>query len=579
MLEGEREKGVRGTVFKSDDPKRPEGKPVHWVYSLLQGHWRKVAFSLCASVVAGASNSALLAFINSAVQETGHFIPALAWAFGGLCVVALVSSVLSQVLLTRIGQEWALDFRMRLCRSILSAPLGELQRLGRHRLLATLTEDIEAITSTCLNVPALSINLAMVIGCLCYLGWLSWELLLMVLVFITVGITTFQLFQNRAIRSLRAARAGTDSLFNHFRALTEGIKELKMHRQRRHIFVEDQLYPTGDQIRRDLNRGIYTYTVAEQLGNLLFYVMIGLILFAVPGVRETSPQAMMGYTLGLLYLMTPLSTLMQALPALGEGIVALQKIDALGLSLVDHLHEDEQPNGFAALSKPGILELSGISHRYYHERDDHSFVLGPLDLTLHPGELVFLIGGNGSGKTTLALLLVGLYVPEQGHIRLNGELITDANREAYRQQFTAVFADPYLFESLLGYEEVDIEQRAREVLVQLQLEHKVRIEKSRFSTLDLSQGQCKRMVLLSAYLDNRPFCVFDEWAADQDPIFKKVFYTKLLPDLKRQGKAVVVITHDDQYFDLADRCIKLVDGQLIDHARDISTIGLAARTA
>jgi putative pyoverdin transport system ATP-binding/permease protein len=569
---------ARGTVFESDDPKRPGGKPVHWVYSLLQGHWRKVTLSVGASVVAGVSSSALLAFINSAMQQTGHSISALAWAFGGLCVVTLVSGVLSQVLLIGVGQEWALDFRMRLCRSILSAPLGQLQRLGRHRLLAALTEDIEAITTTCMAVPALSINLAMVIGCLCYLGWLSWELLLMVLVFIAVSVTTFQLFQNRALRSLRAARAGTDNLFNHFRALTEGIKELKMHRQRRDIFVEDQLRVTGDQIRRDLNRGIYTYTVAEHLGNLLFYGMIGLILFAAPVVWETSPQAMTGYTLGLLYLMTPLSTLMQTLPALGQGVVALQKIDALGLSLVDHLHEDEQPNGFATLSKPRLLELSGVSHRYHHEKDDHSFVLGSIDLTLHPGELVFLIGGNGSGKTTLALLLLGLYAPEQGHIRLNGELITDVNREAYRQQFTAVFAEPYLFESLLGYEDIDIEQRAREVLVQLQLEHKVRIEKSRFSTLDLSQGQCKRMVLLSAYLDNRPFCVFDEWAADQDPIFKKVFYTKLLLDLKRQGKTVVVITHDDQYFGIADRCIKLVDGQIIDYAKDIST-RLAARTA
>jgi putative ATP-binding cassette transporter len=319
--------------------------------------------------------------------------------------------------------------------------------------------------------------------------------------------------------------------------------------------------------------------VAEHVDSLLFYGMIGLVLFAVPLVWETSAQALTGYTLGILYLMTPLSMLMQALPALGEGVVALQKIDALGLSLMDHPYEDEQPDGFAALSKPCFLELSGVSHRYYHEKDDHSFVLGPIDLTLNPGELVFLIGGNGSGKTTLALLLVGLYAPEQGHIRLNGELITDVNREAYRQQFTAVFAEPYLFESLLGYEDVDIEQRAREVLVQLQLEHKVRIEKGRFSTLDLSQGQRKRMVLLSAYLDNRPFCVFDEWAADQDPIFKKVFYTKLLPDLKRQGKTIVVITHDDQYFGIADRCIKLVDGRPIDHARDISTIGLAARTA
>jgi putative pyoverdin transport system ATP-binding/permease protein len=415
----------------------------------------------------------------------------------------------------------------------------------------------------------------MVIGCLCYLGWLSWELLLMVLRLIGVGATMLQFFQNRALRALQAARVGIDSLFNHFRALTEGIKELKMHRQRCRIFVEDQLYPTGDQIRRNFNRSIYTYTVAEQLGHLLFYGMIGLILFVVPIVRETSPHALTGYTLGLLYLMTPLSTLMQTLPALGQGVVALQKIDALGLSLVDHLHEDEQPNGFATLSKPRLLELSGVSHRYHHEKDDHSFVLGPIDLTLYPGELVFLIGGNGSGKTTLALLLLGLYAPEQGHIRLNGELITDVNREAYRQQFTAVFAEPYLFESLLGYEDVDIEQRAREVLVQLQLEHKVRIDQGRFSTLDLSQGQRKRMVLLSAYLDNRPFYVFDEWAADQDPIFKKVFYTELLPDLKKQGKTVVVITHDDQYFGVADRCIKLADGQLADHVRDVSTIGLA----
>src|SRR2546430_1614499 len=119
---------ARGTVFESDDPKRPGRKPAHLVYHLLRCYWRQIALSLCASVAAGASNSALLAFINSAVQETGHFVPALAWAFGGLCVVALVSSVLSQVLLIRIGQEWALDFRMRLWRSILSAPLGQLQR-------------------------------------------------------------------------------------------------------------------------------------------------------------------------------------------------------------------------------------------------------------------------------------------------------------------------------------------------------------------------------------------------------------------------------------------------------------------
>lgn len=56
---------------------------------------------------------------------------------------------------------------------------------------------------------------------------------------------------------------------------------------------------------------------------------------------------------------------------------------------------------------------------------------------------------------------------------------------------------------------------------------------------------------------------------DLEPVFcdASTYVTKLLPDLKRQGKTVVVITHNDQYLGIADRCIKLVDGQLIDQAR------------
>jgi putative ATP-binding cassette transporter len=56
--------------------------------------------------------------------------------------------------------------------------------------------------------------------------------------------------------------------------------------------------------------------------------------------------------------------------------------------------------------------------------------------------------------------------------------------------------------------------------------------------------------------------VFDEWAADQDPLFKELFYTRLLPELKARGKLVVVITHDDKYFHLADRLLKLEEGRL-----------------
>jgi len=189
-------------------------------------------------------------------------------------------------------------------------------------------------------------------------------------------------------------------------------------------------------------------------------------------------------------------------------------------------------------------------------------VLGPVDLSFQPGELVFLVGGNGSGKSTLAKIITGLYLPEAGQIRLDGKLVTNQNRDAYRQLFSAVFADFFVFDNLLGLDGADLDGRAGCYLEQLHLQHKVRIANGSLSTTAVSQGQRKRLALLTAYLEDRPFYLFDEWASDQDPHFKNVFYTKLLPDLKARGKTVLVITHDDRYFDTADRLIKLDYGKL-----------------
>ncbi|MBH9340157.1 cyclic peptide transporter, partial [Pseudomonas aeruginosa] len=84
-----------------------------------------------------------------------------------------------------------------------------------------------------------------------------------------------------------------------------------------------------------------------------------------------------------------------------------------------------------------------------------------------------------------------------------------------------------------------------------------------FSTPDLSTGQRKRLALINAWLEERPVLVFDEWAADQDPAFRRVFYTELLPDLKRQGKTIIVISHDDRYFEMADQLIRLSAGKVV----------------
>ena len=202
-------------------------------------------------------------------------------------------------------------------------------------------------------------------------------------------------------------------------------------------------------------------------------------------------------------------------------------------------------------------------HTYHSEEKDEAFILGPIDLTLRPGELVFFIGGNGSGKTTLAKLLLGLYAPESGEVLLDGKPITEENRDHYRQIFTAVFSDFYLFDSLLGIESQQLDEKALEYLKQLQLTHKVQVKDGALSTTKLSQGQRKRLALLTAYLEDRPIYLFDEWAADQDPLFKQIFYYELLPELKARGKTVLVISHDDRFYEVGDRIVKLEYGKIV----------------
>lgn len=540
---------------------------------LLRNSWRLVALSMAAGLISGLASAGLIAVINAAMGGSQR-TSLLGAAFLAGIVLAVATKAVSEILLTRLGQDIIAQLRVHLCEQILQAPLRRLQELGRHRLLAALNDDTDVIAQAYVQIPLICVNGATVVGCLLYLGWLSWPVLAVVVGFMSFGALSFQAQERRALQSFKQARETNDVLFRHFQSLLEGIKELKLHQARRGAFLNDALRPTVADYKRDFVKGMAVYAVASSWGLFLFYAVIGLALFLLPEWLGLAPSVVAGSALVLLYMMGPFSQIVETLPSVGRADVALKKVEALGLSLASAAAEVETaPSGDRAAGgvmvrtdPPGWnrLELAGVTHRYYREREDGDFQLGPIDLSFKPGELVFLVGGNGSGKTTLALLLLGLYAPESGLIRVDGVPVGEGNRDAYRQLFAAVFADFHLFESLLGLERTGLDGRARDYLARLQLQDKVRITDGIFSTQSLSQGQRKRLALLTAYLEDRPFYVFDEWAADQDPVFRRVFYEELLPDLRARGKTALVITHDDQYFAVADRCLRMDLGKLAD---------------
>jgi putative ATP-binding cassette transporter len=519
-----------------------------------------LAVALLAGIASGLGITGLLAIIGNAIAGKTDD-PQLLYKFIGLCILVPAGQLVSRGIFNVLASQAVFETRLQSCRRILAAPLRRLEENGAHRLLATLTDDITSLTVALTQIPMLCLFVVVVAACLIYLGWLSLWLLLILLGFIAAGATTYILAMGRARRYFGLLREETDKMFAHFRSLIHGAKELKLHLRRRKTFISSALVPTGHAIRRYSANGNLIFIAASVWGNLLFFISIGFLLFAMPSSGFVNPRIVASSAICLLYIMTPLEVIFQILPNLSRAAAAMKKLDQLGIDLASQAPEtsaaDEAPVG-----EWQELEFSGVRYSYSGEAGGESFGIGPIDLALRPGEIVFITGGNGSGKSTLAKILTGLYVPDEGEILLDGQPITSENRESFRQLFSTVFADFFLFEDLVGIEGVDLDAAARDYLVRLQLDKKVKVEGGALSTLDLSQGQRKRLALLAAFMEQRPIYLFDEWAADQDPQFKAVFYFEIVPELKARGKTVFVISHDDQYYGLGDRLIKMKDGQI-----------------
>ena len=525
---------------------------------------RNFFFAVLAGTISGLCLSGMIYLIhhgiNTGLEDLG-FLTAL---FFGAWIGYGITSFLAAYLVTGLSQDVILGLRVDISKKIMKASFSSMER-KTHQLLAIFTEDISTIYQGVYRLPNILTSITMVMGCFAYMIYISWQLFVIFLVIFAVAYSFFKRPINNFRSKVAKSRNTYDDLMAHFQALVFGLKELLLNQGLRKNFVENVLLPScEDQKKYNLWSTVWItgfFRSAEMLILLGFASMLVLIA----KYEIVSFEVLTQFLMIALFTLSPMANISSFFPFLEKMNVALGKVNEAGIMLENAaINRSEARIEKQLAVGETYISLKDVTYRYYHESEDKLFELGPINLQIQKGELIYLLGGNGSGKSTLAKIICGLYLPESGSVEMAGVSVQEKYLDDYRENFDAIFTDFFLFEELDHIQSEDLKSDVERYLKLLELDKKVKIKDNKLSTTALSTGQRQRLALLMAYLDDKPFYIFDEWAASQDPYYKEVFYRNLLPELKAKGKTLLVITHDEKYFDGADRFVMLQEGKMID---------------
>ena len=448
-----------------------------------------------------------------------------------------------------------------------------VEQLGSAALLAGLTSDVRNITIAFVRLPELVQGIILTFGSAAYLAWLSPKMLGVTAIWVAVTIFGGYLLVARVYKHMAQLREIEDQLYDDYQTVIEGRKELTLNRERAERVYEDTYIPHASDYRHHIIRADTFHLSAVNWSNIMMLGVIGLVFWMANSLGWSDTNVAATFSLTLLFLRTPMLSAVGALPTLLSAQVAFNKLRKFELAPYEAAFPRAKDAG-----QWQTLEMRDVVFKY----GDNAFAVGPLNLKIERGELIFLIGGNGSGKSTLAMLLTGLYHPVSGAIYLDGKQVDAGNLDDYRRLFSAVFTDVWLFDRLLGQQG----ERARPELVaswleRLKMSEKLKLDNGKILNLKLSKGQRKRVALLLALAEERDIILLDEWAADQDPHFRREFYQELLPLMQQMGKTIFAISHDDHYFIHADRLLEMRQGHLSELTgleRDSASRDAVART-
>ncbi|NOU49095.1 cyclic peptide export ABC transporter [Pseudoalteromonas sp. JBTF-M23] len=520
--------------------------------------------------ISGLANALVLALINnvaeniSDINRENHILYYLIL----FSLTIAIYGFTQQRLMTKAARtvEKAIaGLRVELFECVRYTELSTLEKIGKERIFNTLSKELQTISQSAQLFVIIGQSITLVFFTSLYIAYHSFVAFLVVSVLIMLGASIHRLRANEIQKNMKLSFESENMLIHRLSDLLDGFKEVKLSNPRADD-LENEFIADSTRAKNAKTTTQTLFATDFVLSQITFFAATGAMVFIVPLLSNVYTDVVIKVTTASLFLIGPITSIVGGIPIYTTASEAANNVLDLEneLKLASQKAQKQGAKGPSEIGTFEEIKLEGAYYQHHRPEGERPFFVGPVDLTIKPGQITFVTGGNGSGKTTFIRMLTGLYELQAGQILLNGRAITNNEQDLYRSLFTAVFSDFHLFKQLYGIR-VGSQQEIDDWLVFLEMNTKVSVENSEFSTVDLSTGQRKRLALLSTILENRPIYIFDEWAADQDPIFRRKFYEQVLPKLKERGNTVIAITHDDAYFHLADVHLKMVEGQLMEH--------------
>lgn len=525
-------------------------------------HIKKIFLYAILGTIAGLTSFLFIVLVNTVIDllikgiipDEHNFII----LFSMIILLFFISRRLLSQGIIELSQNIFWSIRKDIIGEIIKAPYLKVREL-KEEIYAALTTDVNNITNASLIVIRFVSSIILVLTCFIYLAYLSLILFTISIICIGVGIIIY--FKNTKTSNAQFLKVRNleQDFMKGFNSILEGNKEIKINPNKGEDLFQSIISPViieGEY--RNVNAYI-GYLNSQLISQLLFYCIIVIILVVIGNYFTIELGTIVSFVFALLYLLGPIVNIMLNIPILNRALISYNKLSLIKEKLT---FNDEVNYKDVSVLKPKESFKTMTFQGYKYSYPYNSFSIGPISLDIKANEIIFIYGGNGSGKTTFINTILTLYAPEEGTLTINNKKIQEHELKQTRKLFAPVFSDFYMFENFYGIESID-KERVQKLLELFEIDHKVTFKKGKLSTTDLSTGQRKRVALIGAILEERPIIVLDEWAADQDPYFRKKFYTQIIHKIvKEENKTIIAITHDDNYYQEADKLFKMNYGKL-----------------